>query len=154
MTSSPWVGRALRGGRLDPQQFLGITETLDAAARLATSLAEERRPLLRDLGRRLHPLPALRSTLTRSFDPVGELLDTASPRLGPLRGAVRMTYERLRRRLDSLVGSELGSALQEPIVTLRNGRYVVPIRAEARVASRASSTTPRAAGRRCSLSRS
>ncbi len=128
----PWVGRALRGGRLDPQQFLEIAETLDAAARLATSLAEERRPLLRDLGRRLHPLPALRSTLTRSFDPVGELLDTASPRLGPLRGAVRMTYDRLRRRLDSLVGSELGSALQEPIITLRNGRYVVPIRAEAR----------------------
>ena len=128
----PWVGRALRGGRLDPQQFLGIAETLDAASRLATSLAEERRPLLRDLGRRLHPLPALRSTLTRSFDPVGELLDTASPRLGPLRGAVRMTYDRLRRRLDSLVGSELGSALQEPIITLRNGRYVVPVRAEAR----------------------
>ena len=43
-----------------------------------------------------------------------------------------MTYDRLRRRLDSLVGSELGSALQEPIITLRNGRYVVPIRAEAR----------------------
>jgi DNA mismatch repair protein MutS2 len=128
----PWVGRALRGGRLDPQQFLGIAETLDAASRLATSLADERRPLLRDLGRRLHPLPALRSTLTRSFDPVGELLDTASPRLGPLRGAVRMTYDRLRRRLDSLVGSELGSALQEPIITLRNGRYVVPVRAEAR----------------------
>ncbi len=128
----PSVGRALRGGRLDPQQFLEIAETLDAAARLATSLADERRPLLRDLGRRIHPLPALRSTLGRSFDPVGELLDTASPRLGPLRGAVRMTYDRLRRRLDSLVGSELGSALQEPIITLRNGRYVVPIRAEAR----------------------
>ena len=128
----PWVGRAMRGGRLDPQQFLEIVETLDAAARLATSLAEERRPLLRDLGRRLHPLPALRSTLTRSFDPVGELLDTASPRLGGLRGAVRIAYDRLRRRLDSLVGSELGGALQEPIVTLRNGRYVVPIRAEAR----------------------
>jgi DNA mismatch repair protein MutS2 len=128
----PCVGRALRGGRLDPQQFLEIAETLDAASRLATSLADERRPLLRELGRRIHPLPALRSTLTRSFDPVGELLDTASPRLGPLRGAVRMTYDRLRRRLDSLVGSELGSALQEPIITLRNGRYVVPIRAEAR----------------------
>ncbi len=59
----PWVGRAVRGGRLDPAQFLEIVETLDAAARLATALAEERRPLLRDLGRRLHPLPALRSTL-------------------------------------------------------------------------------------------
>ncbi len=128
----PWVGRAARGGRLDPAQFLQITETLDAASRLSTSLAEERRPLLRELGHRLHPLPALRSTLARSFDPVGELLDTASPRLGSLRANVRVTYDRLRRRLDTLVGSELGSALQEPIVTLRNGRYVVPIRAEAR----------------------
>jgi len=128
----PWVGRAARGGRLDPSQFLEIAETLDAAARLATALAEERRALLRDLGRRLHPLPALRSTLTRSFDPVGELLDTASPRLGGLRGAVRVAYDRLRRRLDSLVGSELGGALQEPIIPLRNGRYVVPVRADAR----------------------
>ena len=128
----PWISRAARGGRLDPAQFLEIGETLDAAARLATSLADERRALLRDLGRRLHPLPALRSTLVRSFDPVGELLDTASPRLGGLRAGVRVTYDRLRRRLDSLIGSELGSALQEPIVTLRNGRYVVPIRAEAR----------------------
>ena len=128
----PWIGRAARSGRLDPQHFLEIGETLDAAARLATALADERRPLLRELGHRLHPLPAVRSTLARSFDPVGELLDTASPRLGGLRAAVRVAYDRLRRRLDSLVGSELGGALQEPIVTLRNGRYVVPIRAEAR----------------------
>ena len=124
--------RATRGGRLDAQQFLEIMETLDSAARLATSLADERRSLLRDLGRRLHPLPALRGTLARSFDPAGELLDTASPRLGPLRAGVRVAYDRLRRRLDSLVGSELAGALQEPIVTLRNGRYVVPVRAEAR----------------------
>lgn len=128
----PWVGRAVRGGRLEPAHFLEIADTLDATARLTTSLAEDRRPLIRDLGRDLHPLPAIRSTLARSFDPVGELLDTASPRLGGFRAAVRVTYERLRRRLDSLVGSELGNALQEPIITLRNGRYVVPIKAEAR----------------------
>ena len=129
---APWVERAARGGRLEPEQFLGIAETLDAATRLATSLADERRPLLRDLGRELHPLPAVRSTLARSFDPVGELLDTASPRLGGLRAAVRVAYDRLRRRLDALVGAELGGALQDPIVTLRNGRYVVPVKAEAR----------------------
>ena len=75
------VARA-RGGRLEALQFLEIVDTLDAAVHLATTLADERRPLLRDLGRRLHPLPALRSTLARSFDPAGELLDTASPRLG------------------------------------------------------------------------
>ena len=128
----PAIDRAVRGGRLEPAQFLEIAETLDATARLATVLADERRPLLRDLGRELHALPALRSTLARSFDPVGELLDTASPRLGGLRSAVRVAYDRLRRRLDALVGSELGNALQEPIITLRNGRYVVPVKSEAR----------------------
>jgi DNA mismatch repair protein MutS2 len=128
----PLVGRAARGGRLEALQFLAIVDTLDASVKLQAALADDRRPLLRDVARRLHPLPALRSTLARSFDPAGELLDTASPRLGPLRSAVRITYDRLRRRLDTLIGSELGSALQEPIITLRNGRYVVPIRAEAR----------------------
>ncbi len=128
----PAIERAVRGGRLEPTQFLELAETLDATARLATALSDERRVLLRDLGRELHALPALRSTLARSFDPVGELLDTASPRLGGLRAAVRVAYDRLRRRLDALVGAELGNALQEPIVTLRNGRYVVPVKAEAR----------------------
>jgi DNA mismatch repair protein MutS2 len=128
----PLVGRAIRGGRLEPLQFIDIVATLDSTVRLQTSIVDDRRPLIRDVARRLHPLPALRSTLARSFDPAGELLDTASPRLGPLRATVRIAYDRLRRRLDSLVTSELGGALQEPIVTLRNGRYVVPIRAEAR----------------------
>jgi DNA mismatch repair protein MutS2 len=128
----PAIERAVRGGRLEPGQFLELAETLDATARLGAVLADDRRPLLRDLGHDLHALPALRSTLARSFDPVGELLDTASPRLGGLRAAVRIASERLRRRLDALVGTELGSALQEPIVTLRNGRYVVPVKAEAR----------------------
>jgi DNA mismatch repair protein MutS2 len=128
----PWIDRAVRGGRLDPAHFLEIAATLDGAGKLKLALAEARWPLLRDLGRQLHALPAITSTLARSFDPAGELLDTASPRLGGLRAAVRVAFDRLRRRLDALVGSELGNALQEPIVTLRNGRYVVPVKAEAR----------------------
>jgi DNA mismatch repair protein MutS2 len=129
----PSIERAARGGRLDPAQFVEVAETLDAIARLATALAEERRPLLRDLGRELHALPALRGTLARSFDPVGELLDTASARLGGLRAAVRVAYDRLRRRLEALVQAESASgALQEALITLRNGRYVVPVKAEAR----------------------
>jgi DNA mismatch repair protein MutS2 len=128
----PAIERAARGGRLDPTQFLELADTLDATARLQTALADDRRPLLHALARELHALPAVRSTLARSFDPTGELLDTASPRLGGLRAAVRVAYDRLRRRLDALVGSELGGALQDPIITLRNGRYVVPVKAEAR----------------------
>jgi DNA mismatch repair protein MutS2 len=128
----PAIERAVRGGRLDAQQFLDIWVTLDATAALQPHLADARRPLLRELGRGLHPLPAISSTLARSFDPAGELLDTASPRLGGLRAAVRIAFDRLKRRLDSLVASELSGALQEPIVTLRNGRYVVPVRADAK----------------------
>ncbi len=128
----PAVERAARGGRLDPTQFSQIADTLDATARLQSSLSDDRRSLLHELARDLHGLPAIRSTLARSFDPAGELLDTASPRLGGLRAAVRVAYDRLKRRLDALVGSELGGALQDPIVTLRNGRYVVPVKSEAR----------------------
>ena len=128
----PAIERAARGGRLDSGQFLELADTLDAASRLQTSLADDRRPLLHGLAREIHPLPAVRSTLARSFDPTGEILDTASPRLGGLRAAVRVAYDRLRRRLDALVGSELGNALQDPIITLRNGRYVVPVKSEAR----------------------
>ena len=129
----PWIDRAARGGRLDPNQFLDIAATLEAASRLSEALSGDRRPLLRDLAREIHPLPSLRNTLQRSFDQTGELLDTASPRLGGLRRAVRIAYDRLRTRLDQLVhSSELAGSLQEPIVTLRGGRYVIPVRAEAR----------------------
>lgn len=129
----PWIERAARGGRLDPAHFLDIAATLEAAARLGEALSGDRRPLLRDLARQVHPLPSLRNVLQRSFDPTGELLDTASPKLGGLRRAVRVAYERLRRRLDQLVHSgELAGSLQEPIVTLRGGRYVIPVRADAR----------------------
>ncbi|HET9681793.1 MAG TPA: endonuclease MutS2 [Candidatus Limnocylindrales bacterium] len=128
----PAIERAARGGRLDPAQFVDLGVTLEATARLETALGGTRRPLLRELAQQLHPVPALRSTIARSFDPAGELLDTASPRLGGLRAAVRIAFDRLRRRLDSLVASELGNALQEPLITLRNGRYVVPVKAEAR----------------------
>jgi DNA mismatch repair protein MutS2 len=129
----PSLERAARGGRLDPAQFLDIQSTLEAASRLAEALSGERRPILRDLGREIHALPGLRSVLARSFDPVGELLDTASPRLGGLRRAVRIAYDRLRTRLDQLVHSgDLAGALQEPLVTLRGGRYVIPVRADAR----------------------
>ena len=130
---APWTERAMRGGRLDPAHFLEIAETLDSISRLGTALGEERRPLLRELARDLHPLPALRSTLARSFDPVGELLDSASPRLGGLRASVRVAYDRLRRRLEALVQAETATgALQESLVTMRNGRYVIPVKAEAR----------------------
>jgi DNA mismatch repair protein MutS2 len=129
----PWIKRAARGGRLAGNELLEVLDTLVAAGRLVDALRHERRPLLHELSRQVQPLPQLRGRLEASIDPGGELLDSASPALGGLRRAVRVAYERLRSRLEQLVhGTELGGALQEPIITLRNGRYVVPVRAEAR----------------------
>ena len=129
---APVVTRAARGGRLDPAELWAVVETLIAAGRLADSLRDLDRPLLHALCRGIEPLSPLRTRLEASIDPSGEVLDTASPALGGLRRGVRMAHERLRSRLETLIHSELASALQEPIVTLRSGRYVVPVRAEAR----------------------
>src|SRR6478735_5408148 len=52
----PAIERAARGGRLEPAQLLELATTLDATARLATLLADERRPLLREVGLDLHAL--------------------------------------------------------------------------------------------------
>ena len=129
---APVLARATRGGRLDPGELWAIVETLIAAGRLVDGLRELDRPLLHVLYRSIDPLPALRARLEASVDTSGEVLDTASPALGSLRRSVRIAHERLRSRLDALVRGEAASALQEPIITLRNGRYVVPVRADAR----------------------
>ncbi|HUR16546.1 MAG TPA: endonuclease MutS2, partial [Candidatus Limnocylindrales bacterium] len=125
--------RARRRGRLSGSELLEILDTLVAAGRVADALRNEKLPLIHELSRSIKTLPQLRGRLELSLDPAGELLDSASPALGGLRRAVRVAYERLRTKLESLVhGSELSSALQEPLVTLRNGRYVIPVRADQR----------------------
>jgi DNA mismatch repair protein MutS2 len=128
----PAIGRADRGGRLEPLDLVAVADTLTAAARLRDALRDVELPRLHELSRRIEPLPALQQRLVTSIDPTGEILDAASPALGGLRRAVRVAYERLRARLDQLVHGELGSALQEPLITLRNGRYVIPVRADAK----------------------
>ena len=128
----PVLARASRGGRLDPAEMWAIVETIIAAGRLVDSLREVDRPLLHTLYRSIDPLPGLRRRLEASIDATGEVLDTASPALGGLRRSVRVAHERLRNRLEALIRSDIASALQEPLITLRNGRYVVPVRADAR----------------------
>jgi DNA mismatch repair protein MutS2 len=127
------VLRARRRGRLSGSELLEILNTIVAGGRLADILREERQPLVHELGRSIRPVPQLRARLENSLDPAGELLDSASPALAGLRRAVRVAYDRLRSRLETLVhSSDISGALQEPLVTLRNGRYVVPVRADAR----------------------
>ena len=67
----PAVGRADRGGRLEPLDLVAIADTLTAAARLADSLREVELPRLHELYRQIVPLPPLRDRLAASIDPSG-----------------------------------------------------------------------------------
>ncbi|MBE3597586.1 MAG: Smr/MutS family protein [Limnochordaceae bacterium] len=76
---------------------------------------------------------ALVRTLRTAIGPNGEVLDSASPELAAVRQRLRRAIQRVHEALESLVRSPLGrQALQEPIVTHRMGRYVVPVRQECR----------------------
>jgi DNA mismatch repair protein MutS2 len=88
-------------------------------------------PTLSALGAALAPLRPLRSSIERAIAPDGSILDAASPLLGGLRALHRTSLERLRTRLETLAHAKNYSPyLQEPIVTVRNGRYVLPVRSE------------------------
>ncbi|HEX5499913.1 MAG TPA: endonuclease MutS2, partial [Thermomicrobiales bacterium] len=79
--------------------------------------------------------PSLESDIGRSIGPRGDVLDTASHALANVRRDVRTAHSRLMERLNGLVnGGRYAAALQDSIITSRDGRYVVPVRADARAA--------------------
>jgi DNA mismatch repair protein MutS2 len=127
------VERADRGGRLTTQELLDIGETLRATERFATRLKAWRDPHLTGVREALDPAPELTARLARTLDDAGELLDSASPELAAIRKRLRTAQERVRERLNAMLrSSALVGIIGEPIVTVRAGRYVIPIRAEAK----------------------
>ena len=108
---------------------LGAVERLTAyGARIATGAPT--------LGARLRELPRCRqlaATLACALDPDGRLRDEASPRLHAIRRQLQRLRTTLQARLETLLlDPTLAAALQDRYVTVRNGRYVVPVRDEAR----------------------
>lgn len=129
---------AARGGRLQPAEMLLIQDTLRAGRSLRRSFyklpdVEVRFPRLGVVVEGIVELTNLETDLERSIGPRGDVLDAASPELGRIRRDVRVAHSRLMDRLNSLIsGGRFASALQDSIVTMRDGRYVIPVRAEAR----------------------
>ena len=79
------------------------------------------------------PDKAIERRLEQSVDPEGNLLDTASPQLASARREVQAARQRLLRRLDSLLRSlDAGAASSDASVTVRGGRYVIPVRRDSR----------------------
>ena len=125
--------RAARGGRLTTAELLDIGVTLDATGRFADRLKTWRDPHLSAIREELDAAPELAARIARSLDEAGELLDSASPELASIRKRLRTAQDRVRERLNAMLrSSQLAGVIGEPIVTVRAGRYVIPIRAEAK----------------------
>lgn len=128
--------RAGKGSRLLPQELMSVADTARAARLLRRSIhrlpeVNQRFPQLLDLSSGLIEAPDLESTINRAIGPAGEVLDSASPALSRIRKEVRIAHGRLMDRLNRFVGGS-NPALQDSIVTSRDGRYVVPVRADSR----------------------
>src|SRR6266567_4728043 len=127
------LDRARRGGQLTPQELLDIAETLRATGLFASRLAGWRGRHLAELRADLEDAPALREQIERSVDEAGAVLDGASTELATIRRRMRTAQDRVRERLNAMLRStELAGVIGEAIVTVRAGRYVIPIRAEAK----------------------
>jgi DNA mismatch repair protein MutS2 len=129
------VDKAARGAVLQPQELLDIASTLSAAGGLRSAIGRvaDEVPLLAALAREFEPMPELVAEIDRSIDQRAEVTDAASPALAALRRNVRVSHDRLQTRLQEILRSpQYREAIQEPIVTLRDGRYVIPIKADQR----------------------
>ncbi|MDP9249805.1 MAG: endonuclease MutS2, partial [Chloroflexota bacterium] len=125
--------RASRGGRLTPTELLDVAATLHATGQFAARLADWHGPHLRGVREALDEAPELRTRIERSVDEAGEILDSASNALASIRKRLRTAQDRVRDRLNTMLrSSDLAGVIGEAIVTLRAGRYVIPIRAEAK----------------------
>ncbi len=126
------VDKASLGGILEPDQLLAVQGLLYCTAQLKRYLSEAAGDLLK-YGDSLQPLANFRAEIERCIDDDARLKDGASAELGRIRSRMRTLANRIRERLDSLIQSpSVQKILQDPIVTIRNGRYVVPVRSEYR----------------------
>jgi len=132
------VDRAEKGGRLLAVELQDVADTVGAARVLrqqviSSSSAAERFPRLTDFASSLSVMPQFEEAVKRSIGPAGEVLNTASDQLGRIRREIRIAHQRLIERLNRMIsGGSYATALQDNLITTRDGRYVIPVKAEAR----------------------
>ncbi|RME37324.1 MAG: endonuclease MutS2, partial [Thermoflexia bacterium] len=129
----PLVEAARRSVLLSPADLLDIRQTLLVARRFRQIFAplESAYPRLAAIVARLALCPKLVEAIGRALDNRGEVRDDASPALTRVRQELRATHDRLMDRLQRIIASpENQPYLQEPLITMREGRYVIPLKAE------------------------
>jgi DNA mismatch repair protein MutS2 len=120
------------GLRLEPEVLRDVQAALEAAAECRKKIRDsEECPCLQPYALKLTSLPDLAAEVRRSIGPRAEILDSASFELADLRDRLRRERNRIKRQLERLLQDDkLQGVFQESLVTDRNGRYVVPIKAD------------------------
>ena len=129
----PLLDRAERRSVLMPSDLLEVKFTLQRARQLRNLLTrlEHSFPHLAEMATNIQPCDHVVEQIGRCISDRGDVLDSASPELGRLRSELRVAQDRLLSTLDRLVHSgDIKPYLQEALVTQRQGRYVIPVRAE------------------------
>lgn len=119
------IGRAL-----EPKSLIDVAETIRCTGRLRRFVMErERMPRLRELAEALVPREPLADDIERCIGDDGEVCDDASPELRRLRRAIRELAARVQTTLHRILGElSTGDAVQDAVVTIRQGRYCIPVK--------------------------
>lgn len=124
--------RLAAGGGLSMTELLNIARILKGA-RVMKQYTPEQTGVLSGYIAELEPDKRLEERITTSIVSEDEMADGASAELANIRRKIKNTSAKIRDTLDSMIHSQhYRKFLQDPIVTVRNGRYVVPVKAECR----------------------
>ncbi|MEH7310388.1 endonuclease MutS2 [Priestia megaterium] len=135
------VKRAEIGGTLSSNELLDVASTIYAARQVKQFIEQVvededlQLPIITEHIEKLMPLPEVEQTIKMSIDENGTVLDGASDQLRGIRQKLRSTESRIREKLESLIrSSSAQKMLSDAIVTIRNERFVIPVKQEYRSA--------------------
>ena len=126
--------RAYKGAILSPQELIEIGALLRSARAVLDYSSTDRsfETTLDELFDRLMPMRELEGRISRAILSEDMIADEASPTLADIRRKIRQANNKIKETLQSYVGGARLKYLQDNLVTMRNGRYVVPVKAEYR----------------------
>ena len=126
--------RAYKGAILSPRELLDIASLLRSARMMIDYISADKpfETSLDQIFQRLMPNRSLEEKITRSIISEDLIADEASPALADIRRKIRNANNKIKDTLQSYIGGVRLKYLQENIVTMRNGRYVVPVKSEYR----------------------
>ncbi len=123
------------GSTLSQKALLAIADVLKASRVVRSALVTNREdtPVLTELGSRLSTNRNLEEEIFNAILSEDEISDHASPELYEIRRQMRVLNDRVREKLNAIIrSSTMQKYLMDAIITMRNDRYVVPVKAECR----------------------